>query len=361
MKKMDNKPKIIVICGQTGSGKTNLAVQLCKKFKGEIVNADSRQVYKEMNIGTAKGGIQKSKIKNQKFGVPSAQYILDGVPIWLVNIVEPNERYNVGQFKKDAEETIADIISRGKVPFIVGGTGLYIDALVDNYEIPEERTWSDSRKAVNEKTRLRVSLRNSNSKSLAELVDFLGKVDSDAQKIVDLKNRRRVERALEYCLTTGKKFSESRKKGEQKYEVLKIAPLISREKLLEKIGIRVEEMIEQGLEKEVKKLAGKYGWESEAMTGIGYREWGDYFASVGNRHACSKSGKNSHGCSLQSVKDRIKIDTRQYAKRQMTWFKRDKEINWVHPVKSPTSRSAKQFDGVKNEKQAKKLVKKFLG
>ncbi|HRY60087.1 MAG TPA: tRNA (adenosine(37)-N6)-dimethylallyltransferase MiaA [Patescibacteria group bacterium] len=301
MVEKDNEmPKIIVVCGPTGSGKTSLAVQLCKKFNGEIINADSRQVYREMDIGTGKGEVKSEKLKVKSFGVPSAQY-LEGVRIHLVNIIEPNNRYTVGQFKINAEEAIADIISRGKVPFIVGGTGMYIDALVDNFQFSSFNFQSISNNQFSIK-----------EKSLEELVKLLEKLDPQALNVVDLKNRRRVEHAIEVCLATGIPFSKQRTKGERKYKVLKLAPLVSleREKLYEKINKRVDEMIEQGLENEVKSLAEKYGWESEAMTGIGYREFRDE-------------------SDIEKVKDKIKQDTRNYAKRQMTWFKRDKEIGYI--------------------------------
>jgi len=309
---MLNKPRIIVICGQTGSGKTNLAVSLCKKFNGEIVNADSRQVYKFMNIGTGK---DLSRVT---------------VPIHLVDIVEPNERYNVGQFKKDATSAIENIISRGKIPFLVGGTGLYIDALVENFQLPEENIQypiSNIQSISNDQYPI-------GEHKLEDLVKKLETVDPQALKIVDLKNRRRVERALEYCLTTGKQFSDSRKKGERKYEVLKIAPMVSREELVKNIDQRVDKMVEEGLEKEVNELAKKYGWESEAMTGIGYREWKGYFENI--QYPISNE--------IKKIVDQIKISTRKYAKRQTTWFKRDKEINWIA-----------------KEKEAEKLAKNFLG
>jgi len=312
---MQDKPKIIVVCGPTGSGKTGLAVELCKKFDGEIVNADSRQVYREMDIGTAK---ELDEISNDQFPIsnqcPMNQFSIGGAPIYLVNILEPNEKYSVGQFKKDAEIAIADIISRGKIPFIVGGTGMYIDALVENFIFPSNA------KIKNQKSKLQFK-----NKSLGDLLKTLEALDPEALKVVDLKNRRRVERAIEVCMTTGVPFTQQRKRGERNYEVLKLAPAVSleREKLYEKINKRVNKMIEQGLEKEVQMLAEKYGWGSESMTGIGYREF-----------KCEED--------ISKIIERIKIDTRQYAKRQMTWFKRDREIAWC------------------DLREAEKLVKEFL-
>lgn len=337
-----DKPRIIVICGQTGSGKTSLAITLCKKFNGEIVNADSRQVYREMDIGTAKGLDKNDKlqISNDK-QIPNSKFqTIHEIPVYLINIVEPNERYNVGQFKKDAASAIENILLRSKIPFIVGGTGLYIDALVENFQLPEE--------IPNNKFQITKKSEIPNNKNIDELVKLLEKIDPQALKIVDLKNKRRVERALEYCMTTGKKFSDSRKRGERKYEVLKIAPMVSREKLIKKIDQRVEEMIHEGLEDEVKKLAKKYGWESEAMTGIGYKEWKSLFVKsqipnpndqTNPKSQISKEEKTE----FSSVVEEIKKDTRQYAKRQMTWFKRDKEIHWIE-----------------KEKEVEKLVKEFI-
>uniref|UniRef100_A0A7C4R4Q2 tRNA dimethylallyltransferase n=1 Tax=candidate division CPR3 bacterium TaxID=2268181 RepID=A0A7C4R4Q2_UNCC3 len=318
IKKINFKPKIIVVCGPTGSGKTGLANYLCQKFDGEIINVDSRQVYREMNIGTGK---DLDQIK---------------VPIHLVDIINPDEKYNVGQFKIDAEEVIRDIISRGKVPFIVGGTGLYVDALTENFSFPSISNLKSKKLKINIK-----------SKNLEELVNILGKLDPEALSVVDLKNRRRVERAIEVCLTTGIPFTKQRNRGERNYEVLKLSPAVSldREKLYEKINKRVDEMVDEGLEKEVRSLVEKYGWESEAMTGIGYREWRlrhsipNFQFPISNKTSSSKIQNKQI---INDVIEEIKKNTRNYAKRQMTWFKRDKEINYV------------------DLKKAEKLVRCFL-
>lgn len=334
---MKHLPKIIVVCGPTGSGKTSLAVELCKKFDGEIINADSRQVYREMDIGTSKEvQTQMSNVKSQKLGVASPQYYIKEIPIHLINIIDPNERYNVGEFKKDAEEVITDIISRGKVPFMVGGTGLYIDALIENFSFQS----ISNLKSQNSKPNLK-------SKNLEELIEILENLDPDALNVVDLKNRRRVERAIEVCISTGVPFTKQRTKGERKYQILKLSPEISlnREKLYEKINKRVDQMISEGLEEEVRVLAEKYGWESEAMTGIGYREWNIFFVNSKSEIINSKQIPNNKSQIINDIKnvvEKIKQDTRNYAKRQMTWFKRDKEIYYV------------------KLSEAEKLVKEFL-
>jgi len=314
-KKPSQKPKLIVILGPTASGKTSLAVKLCKTFNGEIVSADSRQIYKGMDIGTAKVADQH----RSKRGLTQ----IDNIPIYMVDIVEPNQVYTVAQYKKDAEKVIADIIKRRKVPFLVGGTGLYVDAVVDNFQIP---------------TACRGALHapKIKKKELSELVKMLLKLDPDAKYLIDLKNRRRVERALEVCLVTGKPFTKQKKKGERQYEVLKIGLKVGREELHKRINKRVKEMMKQGLLKEVANLAKKYGWENEAMTGIGYREFSEYFACDPQRIMKRKK-------LLREAIEQIKINTRRYAKRQMTWFKRDKEINWAE-----------------NYREVEKLVKKFL-
>lgn len=380
---MQDKPKIIVICGPTGSGKTGLAIELCKKFNGEIINADSRQVYKEMDIGTAKEDIKDikklrysdigskkiSQYHNISISKPSsAKHSIDGIPIHLIDIICPNKRYSVGQFKIDAGKAISDIINRGKVPFIVGGTGLYIDALVENFKFPMSNDKSMSKSKCQKISQyLNISISDLGTKSHNELVEILKNLDPDAIDIVDLKNRRRVERAIEVCVTTGIPFTKQRTKGEREYDVLKLAPDVSmdREKLYEKINKRVEEMIEEGLEKEVQYLAEKYGWDSEAMTGIGYREWrvrhsisnfsfdpellstrveAPESRTEGQFPISNKISNNKFQITkdLDSIIEKIKQNTRNYAKRQITWFKRDREINYV------------------DLKGAERLVKKFL-
>ena len=368
---MLNKPRIIIICGPTGSGKTSLAVFLCRKFGGEIISADSRQVYRGMDVGTGKEidrnpnvKIQMSnKIQSPKSKKPqTANYspqTIQGIPIYLVDIKEPNERFTVGDFKVLAEEKIAEIISRGKIPFLVGGTGLYIDSLVDNFQLQSSNVKQNQkskaqilklkRLGFNIDLNFELGHLDLGGVSLEKKVAMLLALDPVAKQKVDLKNPRRVERALEVCLATGRPFTEQRMRGERKYEALKLAPVVvgaglapaQKERphespLREKIDKRVDQMMADGLEKEVLSLAEKYGWEAEAMTGIGYREWHGF---VSQRSTLGKSPTLNIG----EVGAIIKRHSYQYAKRQMTWFKRDKRIHWIT-----------------DQKEAEELTKDFL-
>ncbi|MBI2448480.1 tRNA (adenosine(37)-N6)-dimethylallyltransferase MiaA [Candidatus Microgenomates bacterium] len=354
MTKENKKPKIIVICGPTGSGKTALAVFLCQKFGGEIISADSRQVYRGMDIGTGK------EVENERGGRSSAEgggatsagATISGIPIHLVDIVDPDERFTVADFKILAEEKIAEIVSRGKVPFLVGGTGLYLDALTENFSFPQ---------ISNSKFLISKQIQSPNAKNpklyakrsmLNASVEMLLRLDPKAQYEIDLKNPRRVARALEVCLATGRPFTEQKTKGKRKYEALKLAPKVEtipstsagrhELSLREKIDQRVDQMITDGLEAEAQSLAEKYGWDAEAMTGIGYREWASFLGNPKPQILNAKEIQNPK-LEIQKIAEQIKINSRRYAKRQMTWFKRDKEIHWV-----------------KNKKEAEYFTRNFL-
>lgn len=285
---MKTLPKIIVIVGPTASGKTALSLELAKQFVGEIVNADSRQVYRGMNIGTAKIELDQ-------------EFLAGGIRHHLIDAADPGEEFSLSHFKRLAFETIDGILSRGKLPIIVGGTGLYVQAIVENLDIP----------AVAPDTRLRAELEK---KDLLELVGMLKQHDPEAYGKVDLKNPRRVVRALEIALSENtdqiKKFS----KLDPRYDALQIGINISREELVARINRRVDEQISAGLVDEVRGLAQSYSWDLPAMSGIGYKQIG-YFLN----------GQMS----LPEAVELIKRDTRRYAKRQMTWFKRDGSIHWI--------------------------------
>lgn len=322
-----NLPKIIVLLGPTASGKTDLGLALAKKFNGEIISADSRQVYKRMSVGTGK------PVGEWVEGV----YMVEGVPHHIMDIVEPDEDFTLSHFKKMAEEKIVDILKRGKLPIIVGGTGLYIWSIVDNLDMP----------AVAPDLELRAELEK---KSLEEQVKILTEKDPKTAQKIDLKNPRRVLRALEVCLDSGKSFVEQRKQNPPLYEALQIGLDWSREELYKNIEHRIDGQIKDGWVEETKEII-KYlenkqehpslpspqrgedngVWQLPSMSGLGYRQLGEYLR--GER-------------TLENAVEEIKQKTRNYAKRQVTWFKRDKRINWVE----------------KNDVQAvDNLIKKFLG
>jgi len=315
MKKL--KP-LIVILGPTASGKTELALKLAKKlalskfkgFKGvEIVSADSRQIYKGMDIGTAKPKYQKSNIKNQKYILK-----IKNIPHYLIDIIRPDRQFNVALYKKRAMGAIKAIIKRKKVPFLVGGTGLYVSAIVDNIDFP----------TVAPQSKLREKLEK---KSIRELFKIYKKFDAIGAKFIDKENKRRLVRAVEVCLITKKPFWIQREKKEPLFKILQIGLKPSKRELKKRVKKRTEEMIKSGLEKEVKKLVRKYGWTSPLQT-IGYQEWKDYF-----------EGK----ISKEKVEELIVLHTLQFARRQMTWFGKDRRIHWL-----------------KDYRKAERLVKRFL-
>ena len=273
------KPRLVVVLGPTASGKTDLAIYLAKEFNGELISADSRMVYKGMDIGT-------NKPKD--------------FPHHLINIVRPNEEFNVALYKKMAVQKISEITERGKLPILVGGTGLYLKAVIENLDFPAVKADEKLRKKLEKKT-------------AEELFLEYEKLDKEGAKIIDRNNKRRLIRAIEVCLATNEPFFKERK-GEKLFDVIELGIDVSKEELAKRIKKRVEVMFKQGLEKEVKKLYKKYGFNIPPMQTIGYQEWQDYF-----------KGK----ISKDEVKEKIVTNTIAFAKRQMTWFKRDKSIIWV--------------------------------
>lgn len=264
---------------------------MAKKFNGEIVSADSRQVYKKMDIGTAKPiGEWEGK-----------EYLVEGINHHLVDIVDPGKDFSLADYKELARESISNILSRNKLPIIVGGTGLYIQALVDNLDIPKAKPDKSLREKLEKK-------------KLPELVAMLEKMDPDTAQVLDLKNPRRVLRALEVVMQTGQSFFKQRTKSKQIYEVLQIGIDLPREELYSRINLRIDRQIGEGLVEETCGLAKKYEWSLPSMSGIGYRQIGLYLRGE---------------VTLDEAIDILKRDTRRYTKRQMTWFKRDKKIVWV--------------------------------
>jgi len=313
------KPKIVVISGPTASGKTDLALQVARQFNGEIISADSRTIFREMNIGTAKPEGEKipatviTRESVEEKGLHEANkmdihalfdekpYMVEGIPHWGINVVDPNESFTAAQFKLYAEQKIENILQRKKLPIIAGGTGLYISAIVDNLSFAD----SD----INEAFRSELK-----ELSNEQLIERLRAVDVDAIDAIDTENRRRLIRAIEIIETTGKKLKEQQKKGEPRYDALQIGLKIERDELYARINDRVDMMIANGLVDEVRALKDKYGCEVNAMTGIGYRQICAFLEGY---------------MTLRDAIDVLKRDSRHYAKRQMTWFRRDTRINWV--------------------------------
>lgn len=300
-----NKPPLIIICGPTASGKSSFALRLAKECSigVEIISADSRAIYREMDIGTAKI-------------LPNNNY---KIPHHMIDIINPSQKFTVALFKKKVTKIIKKIHHEKKIPFLVGGAGLYISAIADNLAIPRVKP--------NKKLRTKLE-REIEDKGLDFVWKKLLKIDPEAESFVQKENSRRVIRALEVCLETGKQFSQLRTKAQPEFEVLQIGIKTERNKLYSQINQRVEQMIKDGLIREVQELIKKYPPSSPGLISIAYQEIILYL-----------QGKITQ----QEAIDLIKKNTRHYARRQITWFKKNKDIHWV------TTSS-----------QAHKLIKKFL-
>lgn len=283
--------KIIVILGPTASGKTELAIKLAKKYNGEIISADSRQIYRGMDIGTAK------------------PLNLKGIPHWLLDIKNPDQLYSVGEYKKEAVKIIRQILKRKKTPIMVGGTGLYIKSVADNLDIPK----IEASPALRQKIEKEI-----HKKGLDFVFKKLIALDPEAVYIVDSKNPRRVIRALEITLLTKKPFSQQRKIGSPLFDVLEIGIYVPKEKLRKRINQRIDQMLKNGLVEEVKNLIKKYGANQQAFDAIGYRE---IIEALDNKTTIEKATQI------------MKINTWHYARRQMTWFKKDAKIHWPKDYK----------------------------
>lgn len=292
------KPKVVVIVGPTASGKTAISIELAKKINGEIISSDSMQIYKDMDIGTAK--VTKEEMQ--------------GIKHYLVDCVLPSQRYTVSDFKKAAEEAIEEILSKGKVPIVVGGTGLYVNSLIYGIEYQDMK--------FDEEYRNNLMKKAENPDGLEQLWDEANLIDPEAMKIISKNDKKRIIRVLEIYKATGKTKTEqeilSRAK-EIKYDYKVFGITMDREKLYERINKRVDIMINQGLEQEVRNLLNKYSNFPTAMQGLGYKEVKEYF-----------DGKLSY----EEMIEKIKQESRRYAKRQLTWFRANKDTIWLDSEKN---------------------------
>lgn len=303
MEKSTEKIPVIVVCGPTASGKTAVGVELAIRLGGEVVSADSMQIYKGLAISTAKPSYEEMK----------------GIPHHLMDFLPPDEPFSVADYVKMARECISDIRSRGKLPIIVGGTGLYINSLIDN--ISFDHIVSDD------------SLRKKLESEAAEMGkehmhEKLRSLDPEAAESIHPNNVIRVIRAIEMCMLSGRTGSENReesRKNESPYDPCMIGlTCFDRQVLYDRIDRRVDRMFEDGLEAEVRAVYEKYKLRT-AFNAIGFKEMIPYFEGE---------------CSLEEAADKIKQESRHYAKRQLTWFRRDVRITWADTANS------EQFDGI---------------
>lgn len=269
-------PKLVVVVGETASGKSALALRIAEQYNGELICSDSWTVRRELNIGSAKPTDAERQL----------------VPHHLLDVVNPNETFTAATFKELATAAIDDITSRGKLPIMVGGTGLYIDGVIYDYNFLPVGDAAE-----------RAELDKLETPELLARMEAAG-ISTEG---IDVHNKRRLVRLLQ---TKGAEQT----KQELRSNTLILGLQTEREHLKERITARVDGMVEAGLEAEVRQLAERYGWNCEGLKGIGYQEWQDYFLGSQNLHV---------------TKQRIVTNTARLAKRQRTWFKRNKSIHWL--------------------------------
>jgi tRNA dimethylallyltransferase len=286
---------LVVITGPTAVGKTDISIDVARQLEGEIVSCDSMQVYKYMDIGTAKPSVLERK----------------AVPHHLIDVVAPDEDFNVARFQELAEAAISDITSRGRTPVLVGGTGLYIKAVVDGFLFPWEGASPKIRESLEEEAA---------QKGHDVLYARLEEVDPEAAKKIHPNDTRRIVRALEVHITTGRPISElwreGRRKKRARFDRLVMLGLVrERSELYERIDARCDKMIELGLVEETKELLDQ-GYSRTLTSGqaLGYKEVVRYLKGE---------------CSFEEAVELIKRDTRRYAKRQLTWFRADPRMEWL--------------------------------
>lgn len=293
MKEVTKKP-LVILTGPTAVGKTELSIKLAKAVNGEIISADSIQVYKYMDIGSAK--------------VTSEE--MDGVKHYLIDVLDPAEEFNIYVFKKMALEAMEEIYNKGKIPIIAGGTGFYIQSLLYDIEFSEEN---------GDKTYRHMLEKKAETEGVTAIHNMLRQVDSKSADDIHENNLKRVIRALEYYHETGQKISEHNEQQREKespYNFRYYVLNMDRDRLYERINLRVDIMLENGLVEEVEKLKAM-GFDKKLVSqqGIGYKEIRDYVDGM---------------CTYDEAVDTLKKNTRHFAKRQLTWFKREQQVKWLN-------------------------------
>ena len=284
--------KVIVICGPTASGKTSLSIELAKQINGEIISCDSMQIYKDMTIGTAKPTIEE----------------MQGIKHYLIDCISPDTRYSVADYKKDAIDAIKEVLSKGKVPIVVGGTGLYVESLIYGIEYNEVKVDLEYRRKLEQIEQ---------KEGLEKLYEMAKIIDETAMQKISHNDKKRICRVLEIYHSTDKTKTEleieSRKNGPD-YKYILFGINMDRDKLYDRINKRVDIMIEAGLVEEVKKLINKYSEFPTSMQGLGYKEVLEYLNGITTK---------------DEMIEKIKMETRRYAKRQLTWFRKYENIVWL--------------------------------
>lgn len=286
------KQKVIVICGPTASGKTKLSIEIAKKINGEIISADSMQIYKDMTIGTAK---------------PTPEE-MQGIKHYLIDFVLPNQRYSVADYNKDALKAIDEIIKKGKTPIVAGGTGLYVNSLIYGIEYSDIEVDIEYREKLEKIAKL---------EGIERLYEMAKEIDPEAIKNISKNDQKRICRILEIYHTTGKNKTEQEKESRKngpKYQYLLYGITMDREKLYDRINKRVDIMINDGLIEEVQNIVKKYDEFPTAMQGLGYKEVVEYLNGITTK---------------EEMIEKIKMETRRYAKRQLTWFRKNKQTIWL--------------------------------
>ncbi len=297
--KTTKKIPLIVVCGPTASGKTSLGISLAKHYNGEIVSADSMQIYKGMDIATAKPTESEQQ----------------GIIHHLISYIEPTQIYSVAEYVKNAHDKIKEISKKGKIPILVGGTGLYINSVLNNIEFSE----ADVDLKLREELYKRLETEGANA-----LLNELATFDKESADRIGTSNHRRLIRAIEIYKTTGKTMTQHNKESmlvPSPYNDVRIALTCdNRQNLYNRINKRVDIMVEDGLIEEAKAFRSK-SYSSTAVKAIGYKELEPYFLGQ---------------TSLEDALENLKRETRRYAKRQLTWFRRDEKINWLFTDKLTT-------------------------
>ncbi|MFA5107035.1 MAG: tRNA (adenosine(37)-N6)-dimethylallyltransferase MiaA [Patescibacteria group bacterium] len=276
--------KLLAIVGPTASGKSAWGERLAKKYRGAILSADSRQIYKELSIGT---------------NAPTKQ-TQRRIPHYFIQTLQPTKAYSVGQFQREATRALRHCWKNRRLPIVVGGTGLYIDALVSGFSFPTKKPEPALRRRL-----IRLSL--------SQLFTTLRRLAPKTAATIDQHNRHRLIRTLEIAMATGQEPITLRQRQGKPWDCLLIGVSMDRQTLYHRIDQRVDLMIRRGLIAEVRRLSKKYSWELPAMSGIGYKQIGQYLR-----------GEISRAEAIRL----IKRDTRHYAKRQLTWFRRNRQIHW---------------------------------